>query len=163
LLATLPRKRGRDKKDGADGKHVKDQRHALPHDQRQPIRHRRQQRREAEEEWRVVPAVERRGGAEDGLFAGPLPGRVEGRRGQAVQHIGAGGIDVGKIGAERPAEPVVEAVRGDNQECGANDGRGQQDKSDQPDPFAGQPAAGAQKVNETGHKEGFSRGRLRDG
>ena len=64
-----------------------------------------------------MPAVERRLLAEDRLLAGVLRGPVEGRRGAAFEHIGAGGIDVGIIGAERPALVVVAPVRRDDKKA----------------------------------------------
>ena len=99
-----------------------------------------------------MPAVELRGLAEDRLLAGVLARRVERRAGLAVEHIAPGGVDVGEIRAERAAETVVEPVRRGDQEAGAEHESGEQSQPDQPHPLAGQPASGAQNVNESGHR-----------
>ena len=131
---------------------IKPQRRALPDDQSEPIRHRRQQAGETEKERGIMPAVELRGLAEDRLLAGELLGGVERRRRLAVEYISTGGIDIGKVGAERAAEAVVQAVRGSDQEAGADHEGGEQSESHQPHALAGQPGAGAQNVNKSGHR-----------
>ena len=145
------------KKNRANRQEIENERHALPDRQRQSVGHRRQRRGEAEEKRRVMPAVELRGRAEDLLLAGELARRVERRGRLAVEHVGAGGIDVGEIGAERAAEAVVAPVRGGDQEAGAEHEGGEQNKAHQPHPLAGQPASGAQNVNKSGHPRRFSR------
>jgi hypothetical protein len=72
-----------------------------------------------------VPAIERGRGAEDRLLAGILQGRIERRLRLAVQHQGAGRVDIGKVGAERAAAGVVEAVCGGS-EIGEAGGIGDQ-------------------------------------
>ena len=59
-----------------------------------------------------MPAVERRLRAEDLRLARVLQPRIERRCRAAFEHIGAGRIDVGEIGAERAALIVVQPVRG---------------------------------------------------
>src|SRR5271169_4229484 len=78
--------RGR-RNDRTYGEEIKNERHALPRQQRQPIGHRRQQAGEAEEERRVMPAVKLRSRAKDRLLARELLGRVEGRGRLAVAYI----------------------------------------------------------------------------
>jgi hypothetical protein len=57
---------------------------------------------EEKERW-IVPAVKRRCCAEDLLLAGVLMGRVERRCRVALAHIGAGRIDIGKVGSQGAA------------------------------------------------------------
>src|ERR1035437_2146170 len=112
--------------DRAYGKYIKQQRHALPRNRAQPIGHQRQQAGHAEEERRVMPAVELRGLAEDRLLAGELPGGGERRGRLALEHIAAGGVDIGEVSPKGAAEAVVEAVRGGDQEAGAEHEGGEQ-------------------------------------
>src|SRR5262245_46152107 len=69
-----------------------------------------------QEEWRIVPAVEWRVGAEDRLLARVLERRVKRRIGLALEHVGAGGVDIGEIGPERSPEGVDESIRRDGKE-----------------------------------------------
>jgi hypothetical protein len=101
--------------DRADRQQIKPERDRLPDREREAIGHQRQRGGDEQKERRIVPAVELRRGAEDHLLAGELPRRVERRRGIAVEHISARGVDIGEIGAERPALQVDAAVRGHDQ------------------------------------------------
>lgn len=139
-------------KNAAYGSEIKRQRYALPQQQRQLIRHCRQQAGEAKR--RVMPAVELSVRTEDRLLADILWVRVKGRGNVALQHITAGGIDVGKIGAERPAETVVEPVGRGDQEAGAHDGGDQQGERLQPHLLAGQLASGAEGLAQGGQGRG---------
>jgi len=65
-----------------------------------------------EEERRVMPAIERHlAPAEHGLFGGMLQRRLVGPGGAALPGQAAGGVDVGKVGADRLAVAVDQAVR----------------------------------------------------
>ena len=95
-----------------------------------------------------MPAVELRRRAEDLLLAGELARRVEGGGRLSGEHVGAGGIDVGKIGAERAAEAVVAPVRGGDQEAGRQHKGGEQSEGHQPHPLSREPASGAQSAED---------------
>ncbi len=88
-----------------------------------------------------MPAVEWRRGAEDRLLAGELLRRVEGRIGVAAQYISAGGIDVGEIGAERPAGQIDAAVCGDDQKQKSRRRGDQHRRGDEADTLAREPIA----------------------
>ncbi len=91
-----------------------------------------------------MPAVELRRCAEDRLLAGELLRRIEGRIGVAAEDVSAGGIDVGEIGAERPALQVDRAVRGRDQEQKARRRGDQQRDGDQAHALAREPIAAPQ-------------------
>ena len=91
-----------------------------------------------------MPAVERRRGTEDFLLARLLQSEVERRRRVAVEHIGAGRVDIGEIRSQRPALPVDEPVRGDRQIENAGDGSDQDRGRDEPDALAREPGSAPQ-------------------
>lgn len=84
------------------------------------------------------------GGAEDRLFAGETGGLVEGGCGQAVVDERSGGIEAGKVGAQRAAVAVVRAVGAGRQEDEADQRGGEDAKRHQPRPLAGQEGARTQ-------------------
>ena len=94
----------------ADRQQIKAKRDRLPDRERDAIGHQCQSGGDEEKEWRIMPAVERRRLAEDSLLARVLPNGVERRLGVAVEHIGAGRVDVGKVRSQRPTLQVDEAV-----------------------------------------------------
>src|SRR5580704_17178670 len=71
--------RGESFQDGADRQQIKPERDRLPDEQREAIRHPRQSGSDEEEVGRIVPAVELRRRAEDGLLASVLLHRIEWR------------------------------------------------------------------------------------
>ena len=79
------------------------QRRRLPDRERERVGHQRQQPGDEQEERRIVPAVERRLRRRRSPARGRVRRPVERRGGLAVEHKGAGGIDVGEVGAERAA------------------------------------------------------------
>jgi hypothetical protein len=79
------------------------------------------------------------------LLARVLAGEVERRLRVAIAHIGAGGIDVGEVGSERPALEIDEPVRGDDQIEEAGGGSDEHRERDQPHAFAGEPVTASQK------------------
>src|SRR5476651_776840 len=110
-----------------------------------------------------MPAIEWRGRPEDRLLTGILPGRIEWSRGLAIQDISAGCIDIGEVSSKRPTEVVVAPLRGGDQEARADHRGGEQGQRDLTHSLGGQPGAGAQNVNETGHKVGSSKADLKEG
>ena len=73
--------------------------------------------------------------------------RIERGAGLAVEHVGAAGVDVGEVGAERPALVVVEAVGGREQEHQAAERSREQRERPQPRPLAGDPGSGFQRFD----------------
>ena len=109
-----------------------------------------------------MPAIKLRGRPEDRLLAGVLPGGIERRRRLAAEYISTGGIDVGEIRPKRTTEAIVHPVRSGDQEDDTEQRGGQHGECHQSHPFAGKPGAGAQKLNETGHRGGFSSAGLKE-
>jgi hypothetical protein len=99
-----------------------------------------------------VPAVERhRAAAEYGLFRGMLARGLIGFRGAALPGQRAGGVDVGKIGAERLAVAIDQAVRSGDP-AGPRDGaESEQDQAVAADTRGGQPLSGSQALPDMSH------------
>ena len=93
-----------------------------------------------------MPAVERRRFAENLLLARVLPGEIERRLRIALQYIGPGCIDIGEVGAERPALLVNEPVRGHDQIEKTGRGCDQDRGRNEPDTFTRKPGAAAQNL-----------------
>jgi hypothetical protein len=88
-----------------------------------------------------------------------LQGRIERRLRPAVQHQGAGGIDIGKVGTEWTPQRVVGAVGGTGE---PGEGGGESDKQSErhePHALARDPVAAAQRVEHRAH--GFVLGKFR--
>ena len=99
-----------------------------------------------------MPAVERRRGAKNGAFARELQRGVEWRLWLAVEHIGAGGIDIGEVGAERPPQRVDDAVRGDHQVEKADRRSRQHGERNEPHALARQPGAASGEIEHCNHE-----------
>jgi hypothetical protein len=141
-----PPLRGESFQDGADGQQIKAERDRLPDEQRKAIGHPRQSGGDEEKVRRIVPAVELRRLAEDGLLARVLLHRIKRRDRVALEHIRARRIDVGEIGPDRPALQVDAACGGHHQIEEARR-RGEQDRdSDHPDALAGEPRAAPHRL-----------------
>jgi hypothetical protein len=103
-----------------------------------------------------VPAAELGIAAEGRLLADILLVRVVGRSGLALQHIAAGSIDIGEIGAERAAKAVVQPIGSSDDEGGAERGGDQQGERHQPHPLAGEPGSAAQRFGQGRHGGGLA-------
>ena len=80
-----------------------------------------------------------------------LPRRVERRLGIAVEHIAAGGIDIGEIRSQRPSLQVDETVGGDHQIEKAGDGGDEDGECHQPDALAREPGSASQYLKRLFH------------
>ena len=93
-----------------------------------------------------MPAIEWRILGEDCLLARMLEGRIEWRCGLAFQHVGAGRVDIGEIGSERPSQDIDGVVRGCNQVAEADERSHQHRPCHKPHASAVEPGTGAQNV-----------------
>ena len=110
------------------------------------------QKRDGKEERRVEPAVERHlAAAEHGLLRGMLERRLIGFRGPALPGQRAGGVDIGKIGANRLAIAIDQAIRG-RDPSGERDGaEPEQDQAIAARTRGGQPLAGSKPLPDMSH------------
>ena len=142
----------RSRKNRPHRQQIENERRHLPDSERRHIGKAGERSGDQQEHRRILERVVLRGGAEDRLFAGKMGGLVESQCGQPVADQSAGGIEAGKIGAERAAIAVVRAVSAGRQIDEADQRGGQDTKRHQPYPLAGQKSARAQKGNESGHR-----------
>ena len=107
---------------------------------------------DAEEKWRIMPAVERHVAAgENLLFGGMLQRRIIDVGGMALPGQSAGGVDIGEVGADRFAVAIDQSVR---QRDPADDRDGEKAEQDQAvgaRTRACQPFAGSQALPEISH------------
>src|SRR5215207_4793730 len=103
-----------------------------------------------------MPAIKRRRRTENFLLARMLCGGVERRRRPALQHISAGGVDVGEIGADRTALVIGKAVGGGEDVSKAGKGGDQRGDRPQPRALESEPGAAAEKFNKSTHSAGLA-------
>ena len=104
------------------------------------------------EEWRIMPAVERHlAAAEYGRLRSMLERRHVGLRRPALPGQRASGIDVGKVGADRLAVAVDQAVRHRDPAGHRDDANAEQDQAVAACTRGGQPLAGSQPLPDMSH------------
>jgi hypothetical protein len=137
--------------DGADNPEIKCQCRRLPDDERGRIGQQRERSGDKEKKWRIEPRVIRRRGAEDLLLAGIMGGHVVGTGRVPLECHRPGRVKAGKIGADRLAVKVGEAVRDHDPADHRNRAHAEQNQAIAARAPGGQPVAGSQLLPDMSH------------